>query len=62
MNLSLKQLAVYLSLLVVGGSAGLLGSRYLLPQNRSFQQLKNVTVGLPSESVAPNAVKGSAAK
>lgn len=61
MNLSLKQLAVYLSLLVVGGSAGLLGSRYLLPQNRSFQQLKNVTVGLPSESVAPNAVKGSAA-
>ncbi|WP_414751950.1 HhoA/HhoB/HtrA family serine endopeptidase [Anabaena sp. CCY 9910] len=61
MNLSLKQLAVYLSLLVVGGSAGLLGSRYLLPQNRSFQQLKNVTVGLPSESVASNPVIGSAA-
>lgn len=61
MNLSLKQLAVYLSLLVVGGSAGLLGSRYLLPQNRSFQQLRNVTVALPSESVMPNPVTGSAA-
>ncbi|BCL37365.1 HhoA/HhoB/HtrA family serine endopeptidase [Nostoc sp. MS1] len=61
MNLSLKQLAVYLSLLVVGGSAGLLGSRYLLPQNRSFQQLRNVTTALPSESVAPNPVTGSVA-
>jgi S1-C subfamily serine protease len=61
MNLSLKQLAIYLSLLVVGGSAGLLGSRYLLPQNRSFQQLRNVTAALPSESVAPNPVTGSVA-
>ncbi|WP_427160463.1 HhoA/HhoB/HtrA family serine endopeptidase [Aliinostoc sp. HNIBRCY26] len=59
MNLSLKQLAVYLSLLVIGGSAGLLGSRYLIPQNRSFQQLKNVTVALPPESVTPNPVSGS---
>ncbi|AUT03688.1 serine protease [Nostoc sp. CENA543] len=59
MNLSLKQLAVYLSLLVIGGSAGLLGSRYLIPQNRSFQQLKNVTVALPPESVTPNPVIGS---
>ncbi|HEY9801015.1 MAG TPA: HhoA/HhoB/HtrA family serine endopeptidase [Leptolyngbyaceae cyanobacterium] len=61
MNLSLKQLAIYLSLLVVGGSAGILGSRYLLPQNRSFQQLTNVTAALPSESVAPNPVTGSVA-
>lgn len=61
MNLSLKQLAIYLSLLVVGGSAGILGSRYLLPPNRSFQQLRNVTAALPSESVAPNPVTGSVA-
>jgi S1-C subfamily serine protease len=53
MNLSLKQLAIYLSLLVVGGGAGLFGSRYLLPQNRLFQELRNVTVALPSETVAP---------
>ncbi|AFY49621.1 trypsin-like serine protease with C-terminal PDZ domain [Nostoc sp. PCC 7524] len=59
MNLSLKQLAVYLSLLAIGGGAGLVGSRYLLPQNRSFQQLKNVTVALPSESVTPNPVSSS---
>ncbi|MGH1396059.1 MAG: HhoA/HhoB/HtrA family serine endopeptidase [Trichormus sp.] len=56
MNLSLKQLAAYLSLLVIGSGAGLLGSRYFLPPNRSFQQLKNVTVALPSETVSPNSV------
>jgi S1-C subfamily serine protease len=59
MNLSLKQLAIYLSLVVVGGGAGLFGSRYLLPQNRSFQELRNVTVALPSESVAPYAGSGN---
>ncbi|HIK04301.1 MAG TPA: trypsin-like peptidase domain-containing protein [Trichormus sp. M33_DOE_039] len=59
MNLSLKQLAVYLSLLAIGGGAGLLGNRYFLPHNRSFQQLKNVTVALPSETVTPNPVSGS---
>lgn len=59
MNLSLKQLAIYLSLLVVGGSAGVFGSRYLLPQNRSFQELRNVTVALPPESVVPYAGSGN---
>ncbi len=54
MKLSLKQLAVYVFLLVIGGGAGLLGSRHLLPQSRSFQQLKNVTMALPPESVVPN--------
>ncbi|WP_341527334.1 HhoA/HhoB/HtrA family serine endopeptidase [Nostoc sp. UHCC 0302] len=54
MNLSLKQLAIYLSLVAIGGGAGLFGSRYLLPENRSFQQLKNVTITLPPESVVPN--------
>ncbi|BAY33171.1 serine protease [Nostoc carneum NIES-2107] len=58
MKLSLKQLAVYISLLVIGGSAGLLGSRYLLPKRYSFQELKNVTAALPSESVNPPAYSG----
>ncbi|QLE59048.1 HhoA/HhoB/HtrA family serine endopeptidase [Nostoc sp. TCL26-01] len=59
MNLSLKQLAVYLSLLTIGSSAGVLGSRYLFPSNRSFSQFKNVNVALPSESVLPNPVSRS---
>ncbi|QIR39628.1 PDZ domain-containing protein [Tolypothrix sp. PCC 7910] len=58
MKLSLKQLAVYISLLVIGGSAGLLGSRYLLPKRYSFQELKNVTAALPPESVNPPAYSG----
>ncbi len=59
MKLSLKQLAVYLSLVVLGGGAGLLGSRYLLPQHYSFQELRNVTVALPPESVTPNPASGA---
>ncbi|MDF5706234.1 MAG: HhoA/HhoB/HtrA family serine endopeptidase [Nostoc sp. S4] len=59
MKLSLKQLAVYLFLLAIGGGAGLFGSRYLLPQNSSFQQLKNVTTALPPESVVPNSSNGA---
>jgi S1-C subfamily serine protease len=59
MKLSLKQLAVYVFLLLIGGGAGLFGSRYLLPQNRSFQQLKNVTMALPPESVVPNSPNGT---
>ncbi|OUL24110.1 serine protease [Nostoc sp. T09] len=58
MKLSLKQLAVYISLLIIGGGAGWLGSRYLLPKRYSFQELKNVTVALPPESVAPNPGSG----
>lgn len=58
MNLSLKQLAIYLSLLTIGGGAGWLGSRHFLPQNRSFQQLKNVTVASPPQSVVPSSVSG----
>jgi S1-C subfamily serine protease len=54
MNLSLKQLAIYLSLLAIGGGTGLLGSRYFLPQNRSFRELKNVTMALPPKSVVPS--------
>lgn len=59
MNLSLKQLAIYLSLVTMGGGAGFLGSRYLLPHNGSFQELKNVMVALPPESVVTNSGIGS---
>jgi S1-C subfamily serine protease len=57
MKLSLKQLAVYLSLLVIGGATGLLGSQYLFPQKRSFQELRNVTAA-PSETAVPNLGRG----
>jgi S1-C subfamily serine protease len=59
MKLSLKQLAVYISLLAIGGGAGLLGSRYFIPQNRPFQQLRNVTVASPQDSVVPNPIPGA---
>ncbi|MCC5628413.1 trypsin-like peptidase domain-containing protein [Nostoc sphaeroides CHAB 2801] len=54
MKLSLKQLAVYVFLLAFGCGAGLFGSRYLLLKNPSFQQLKNVTMASPPESVVPS--------
>ncbi|MBD2204478.1 trypsin-like peptidase domain-containing protein [Calothrix sp. FACHB-1219] len=59
MKLSLKQLAVYISLLLIGGGAGLLGSRYFLPKRYSFQELRNVTAALPPETAAPSPVTGS---
>jgi S1-C subfamily serine protease len=59
MKLSLKQLTVYISLLVIGGGAGLFSSRYLLPKPYSFQELKNVTVASPSESVVPHTGGGA---
>ncbi|MEC4815171.1 MAG: HhoA/HhoB/HtrA family serine endopeptidase [Scytonema sp. PMC 1069.18] len=58
MKLSLKQLAVYLSLLSIGGGAGFLCTFYLAPQNRLFRELRNVTVSLPSETVVPNPTTG----
>ncbi len=51
MKLSVKQLAVSLSLVAIGGGAGLFGSRYLLPQNSSLNEYKNVTVALPPETI-----------
>ncbi len=59
MNLPLKQLAIYLSLLAIGSGAGVLGSRYLLPHNRSFKELRNITVASSPESVVPHAVGGA---
>lgn len=59
MKLSKKQLAVYFSLVVgggvFGGSAVLLASPFLLTQRRTFQELRNVTTGVPSETVVTNA-------
>jgi len=61
MKLSLKQLVIYLSLLAIGGGAGLLGSRYLSPQNRLFRELRNVTVSSPPEIAPANPVGGQVA-
>ena len=49
MNLSLKQLTVYLSLLSIGGGTGWLGNRYLHTQN----QLKQSTAVAVVRPVAP---------
>ena len=50
MKLSVKQLAVSLSLVAIGGGAGLFGSRYLQPQSRYANEFKSVTVALPPET------------
>ncbi|MEM7554225.1 MAG: HhoA/HhoB/HtrA family serine endopeptidase [Cyanobacteria bacterium P01_A01_bin.84] len=53
MKLSLKQLTVYFSLVMMGGIVGLLGSRYILFSRPPFPQLKNVTVSLPAQNSTP---------
>ncbi len=53
MKLSYKQLAVYVSLVMIGGSLGLFGSRYLMPQSSSFRQLKNITTDPSRENTVP---------
>ena len=60
MKLSVKQLVVSLSLVAIGCGAGLFGSRYLLPQNRYANELKNVTVALPPEAAIDRPVVKSA--
>jgi len=47
MRLTLKQLAISVTLLAIGGSAGWLVSRYFAPENRPFQQLKMVPITVP---------------
>ncbi|MEH2325532.1 MAG: HhoA/HhoB/HtrA family serine endopeptidase [Nostoc sp.] len=59
MKLSLKQLAVYIFLVAFGCGAGIFGSRYFLLKNSSFQQLRNVTMASPPESVVPNSSNGA---
>ncbi len=51
MKLSYKQLAVYCSLVLIGGGLGLFGSSYLMPRNSSFRQLRNVTTTAPTENI-----------
>ncbi|NMG19145.1 HhoA/HhoB/HtrA family serine endopeptidase [Brasilonema bromeliae] len=58
LSLSLKQLVIYLSLLTIGGGAGLFGSRYFVPQNSWFRELRNVTASSSSENPVPSPVGG----
>ncbi|MEM7726665.1 MAG: HhoA/HhoB/HtrA family serine endopeptidase [Cyanobacteria bacterium P01_A01_bin.45] len=53
MKLSLKQLTVYFSLVMMGGIVGLFVSRYILFSRPSFPQFKNVTVSLPAQNATP---------
>ncbi|KST67332.1 HhoA/HhoB/HtrA family serine endopeptidase [Mastigocoleus testarum] len=57
MNISLKQLTVYFSLVALGSGAGLLGGYYLLPTHRPRPELRNVTVSLPPQTTPLNPVK-----
>ena len=50
MSLSLKQLVLSLTLLAIGGGAGLLGSRYLPVEKRPFQQVRTVPLVVPPTS------------
>ncbi len=60
MKLSVKQIAIYFSLVacggVIGGGAVLFGSSLLLPQRRLFQELRTVTVTSSPETVVSNRV------
>lgn len=58
LSLSLKQLVIYLSLLTIGGGAGLFGSHYLVPQNSWFRELRNVTASSSSETAVSSPVQG----
>nr|MBA2749127.1 serine protease [Tatlockia sp.] len=42
MRLSLKKLTFSLTLLIIGGGAGVFGSRYLPSPKQPFQQLRTV--------------------
>jgi S1-C subfamily serine protease len=50
MSLSLKRLALSLTLLAIGGGAGLLGSRYFPAEKGRFEQLTTVPVAVPPVS------------
>jgi S1-C subfamily serine protease len=58
MKVSWKQLAIYLCFVTIGGGGGVFASRYIWSHNLSFQELKNVTVALPAESIVPQSVNG----
>ncbi|XGV98873.1 MAG: HhoA/HhoB/HtrA family serine endopeptidase [Leptolyngbya sp. BL-A-14] len=55
MNLSLKQLATYVSLLAIGSGAGVIGGQYFLPRERvssSSTDMPTVLKPLPSKSAS----------
>jgi len=52
MSLSVKQLITYLSLLAIGGGAGLAGTRYLKVENQSTAQIQAVPVALKALPIA----------
>jgi len=54
MNLSWKQLSIYIFLVTLSSGIGLLSSRYLLPENHSFEVLKSVTTSPPPDVVFPS--------
>ncbi|MGB3531960.1 MAG: HhoA/HhoB/HtrA family serine endopeptidase [Microcoleaceae cyanobacterium] len=56
MNLSLKQLTVYLSLLSIGGGSGWLGNRYFQTQNQ-FKQSRVVPVVRPVAPETPPRIR-----
>ncbi|BAZ39847.1 peptidase S1 and S6 chymotrypsin/Hap [Calothrix sp. NIES-4101] len=62
MKLSLKQLATYFSLVTIGGVFGgvavLFASSVLIPQKRSFQELKSVTLASVPETIVSPKVGG----
>ncbi|MTJ10321.1 HhoA/HhoB/HtrA family serine endopeptidase [Anabaena sp. UHCC 0204] len=58
MKVSWKQLAVYLCLIAIGGGGGVFAGRYFWLHNLSFQQLKNITVSLPTDSIVSEPVNG----
>ncbi|NRB09926.1 MAG: trypsin-like peptidase domain-containing protein [Richelia sp.] len=53
MKLSYKQLAVYLSLIMIGGGLGVFGSCYFSSRNNNYRQLTDVTTNLPSNQNTP---------
>ncbi|MBW4583092.1 MAG: trypsin-like peptidase domain-containing protein [Tildeniella nuda ZEHNDER 1965/U140] len=56
MNLSLKQLATYVSLLAIGSGAGILGGQYFLPHERlssNSADMPTVLKTLPSKPTSP---------
>lgn len=56
MNVPLKQLATYVSLLAIGGGAGLIGSQYLLGQGRTLSLTPTVPVVNPIANASNPAI------
>lgn len=56
MNVPLKQLATYVSLLAIGGGAGLIGSQYLLGQGRTLSLTPTVPVVNPIANTSNPAI------